>query len=119
MIYCLTKARPSKQIMGKEETRLLIEFNKQYNKAMVSDKDITETEVRGLFDLWNAALATGDSKVVAGRYTKVRCGMIFVYDVYHSPLFLIVIDIVLDIICNCNEHTIVTSTSTNCIRRTT
>ena len=60
--------------MGKEETRLLIEFNKQYNKAiMVSNsKDITEKEVRGLFDLWNAALATGDSKVVAGRYTKVR-----------------------------------------------
>jgi len=65
--------------MGKEETRLLIEFNKQYNKAMVSDKDITEKEVRGLFDLWNTALATGDSKVVAGRYTKVRCGMMFVY----------------------------------------
>ena len=58
--------------MGKEETRLLIEFNKQYNKAMVSEKDITETEVRGLFDLWNAVLATGDSKVVAGCYTKVR-----------------------------------------------
>lgn len=73
--------------MGKEETRLLIEFNKQYNKAMVSDKDITETEVRGLFDLWNAALATGDSKVVAGRYTKVRCGMIFVY-VYISFTFI-------------------------------
>jgi len=75
--------------MGKEETRLLIEFNKQYNKAMVSDKDITETEVRGLFDLWNAALATGDSKVVAGRYTKVRL-VYNMYDVYDVSFAFIV-----------------------------
>ena len=89
--------------MGKEETRLLIEFNKQYNKAMVSGEDITETEVRGLFDLWNAALATGDSKVVAGRYTKVRR----VYDVYdisfafvsHRTHMLISYPLFL---CNCN-----------------
>jgi len=33
-------------------------------------KSITEDEVRGLFDLWNDALATGDSKKVAGRYSK-------------------------------------------------
>jgi len=112
--------------MGKEETRLLIEFNKQYNKAMVSDKDITETEVRGLFDLWNAALATGDSKVVAGRYTKVRCGMIFVcVCIYLSPLShrpsLLIVHISYAIAMHTKTHKndTVTSTSTNCIRRTT
>eukprot|EP00580_Thalassiosira_gravida_P001515 CAMPEP_0201606506 /NCGR_PEP_ID=MMETSP0492-20130828/5928_1 /ASSEMBLY_ACC=CAM_ASM_000837 /TAXON_ID=420259 /ORGANISM="Thalassiosira gravida, Strain GMp14c1" /LENGTH=590 /DNA_ID=CAMNT_0048070923 /DNA_START=17 /DNA_END=1789 /DNA_ORIENTATION=- len=34
------------------------------------DTDITEKEVRALFDLWNQALATGDSRIVASRYTK-------------------------------------------------
>jgi len=33
--------------------------------------DITDKEVRALFDLWNSALATGDSRIVARRYTKV------------------------------------------------
>ena len=32
----------------------------------------TEKEVRALFELWNSALATGDSRIVASRYTKVR-----------------------------------------------
>ena len=46
----------------------------EYNfSAKVRDEgDITEKEVRALFDLWNSALATGDSAVVANRYTKVR-----------------------------------------------
>jgi len=50
-----------------------------YNfSAKVRDEgDITEKEVRALFDLWNSALATGDSAVVANRYTKVR-GYIYV-----------------------------------------
>uniref|UniRef100_A0A7R9VN03 Calcium/calmodulin-dependent protein kinase II association-domain domain-containing protein n=1 Tax=Pseudictyota dubia TaxID=2749911 RepID=A0A7R9VN03_9STRA len=33
-------------------------------------KDITEDQVRSLFYLWNSALATGDSKIVAKRYSK-------------------------------------------------
>ena len=33
--------------------------------------DITEKEVRALFELWNSALATGDSRIVASCYTKV------------------------------------------------
>jgi len=32
--------------------------------------DITEKEVRALFELWNSALATGDSRIVADRYIK-------------------------------------------------
>lgn len=32
--------------------------------------DINESQVRGLFELWNDALATGDSKIVADRYSK-------------------------------------------------
>ena len=31
---------------------------------------ITEKEVRALFELWNSALATGDSRIVADRYIK-------------------------------------------------
>jgi hypothetical protein len=37
--------------------------------------DITEKEVRALFELWNSALATGDSRIVASRYIKVRYGL--------------------------------------------
>lgn len=33
-------------------------------------KAISEDEVKGLFNLWNDALATGDSKKVASRYAK-------------------------------------------------
>ena len=33
-------------------------------------KPITEDEVRGLFQLWNGALATLDPKKVAARYAK-------------------------------------------------
>ena len=32
----------------------------------------TEKEIRALFELWNSALATGDSRIVASRYTQVR-----------------------------------------------
>ncbi len=37
-----------------------------------SEEAPTEKEVRALFELWNSALATGDSRIVASRYTKVR-----------------------------------------------
>ena len=45
---------------------------KKFNKAAKIDGEITPKEVRALFELWNAALATGDSRIVASRYTKVR-----------------------------------------------
>jgi len=35
-----------------------------------SRSDISESEVRSLFSLWNNALATGDSRIVAKRYAK-------------------------------------------------
>jgi len=38
--------------------------------AAAVESDITEKEVRALFELWNSALATGDSRIVANRYTK-------------------------------------------------
>ena len=44
---------------------------KNLNKAAKVDGEITEKEVRALFELWNSALATGDSRIVASRYTKV------------------------------------------------
>ena len=41
------------------------------SESKVGKAPITESEVRGLFELWNSALATGDSRIVASRYTKV------------------------------------------------
>ncbi|KAL7474066.1 hypothetical protein ACHAW6_000065, partial [Cyclotella cf. meneghiniana] len=38
--------------------------------AKVKGTRITEKEVRALFEVWNSALATGDSRIVASRYTK-------------------------------------------------
>lgn len=43
---------------------------KKFNAPAKVDGDITESEVRALFELWNSALATGDSRIVASRYTK-------------------------------------------------
>ena len=39
-------------------------------RAKADASPVTEKEVRALFELWNAALATGDSRIVASRYTK-------------------------------------------------
>lgn len=44
---------------------------KVFNSSAKASGDITEKEVRALFELWNSALATGDSRIVASRYTKV------------------------------------------------
>ena len=38
--------------------------------AHLKGASITEKEVRALFELWNGALATGDSRIVADRYIK-------------------------------------------------
>lgn len=43
----------------------------KFNAPAKSKGDVTEAEVRALFELWNSALATGDSRIVASRYTKV------------------------------------------------
>eukprot|EP00573_Skeletonema_grethae_P003186 CAMPEP_0201687460 /NCGR_PEP_ID=MMETSP0578-20130828/1516_1 /ASSEMBLY_ACC=CAM_ASM_000663 /TAXON_ID=267565 /ORGANISM="Skeletonema grethea, Strain CCMP 1804" /LENGTH=591 /DNA_ID=CAMNT_0048171619 /DNA_START=13 /DNA_END=1788 /DNA_ORIENTATION=+ len=43
---------------------------KMFNKPAKSSADINEKEVRALFELWNSALATGDSRIVASRYIK-------------------------------------------------
>ena len=44
---------------------------KKFNAPAKSERAVTEAEVRALFELWNSALATGDSRIVASRYTKV------------------------------------------------
>merc|ERR1719310_642275 len=41
-----------------------------FNSPAKVEGDITEKEVKALFELWNDALATGDSRIVASRYTK-------------------------------------------------
>jgi len=44
---------------------------RKFNAPAKSEGAVTEAEVRALFELWNSALATGDSRIVASRYTKV------------------------------------------------
>eukprot|EP00584_Thalassiosira_punctigera_P006243 CAMPEP_0172526444 /NCGR_PEP_ID=MMETSP1067-20121228/1371_1 /TAXON_ID=265564 ORGANISM="Thalassiosira punctigera, Strain Tpunct2005C2" /NCGR_SAMPLE_ID=MMETSP1067 /ASSEMBLY_ACC=CAM_ASM_000444 /LENGTH=147 /DNA_ID=CAMNT_0013309967 /DNA_START=22 /DNA_END=462 /DNA_ORIENTATION=- len=43
---------------------------KKFNAPAKIDTPITESEVRSLFELWNSALATGDSSIVASRYAE-------------------------------------------------
>ena len=47
-------------------------------------KDISEDEVRALFSLWNSALATGDSRLVATRYA-VKSGAVLLPTVSDVP----------------------------------
>ena len=53
------------------------ELAKIMNLSAKVDGEITEKEVRALFELCNSALATGDSRIVASRYIKVCCIIIF------------------------------------------
>lgn len=46
--------------------------------------DITKDEVRALFSLWNNALATGDSRIVASRYA-VKTGAVLLPTVSDVP----------------------------------
>jgi len=47
-------------------------------------KDITKDEVRALFSLWNNALATGDSRLVASRYAT-KSGAVLLPTVSDTP----------------------------------
>jgi hypothetical protein len=44
---------------------------RKFNAPAKFEGAVTEAEVRALFELWNSALATGDPRIVASRYTKV------------------------------------------------
>ena len=50
-------------------------------EGIVVAEPITEKEVRGLFNLWNDALATKDPKKVANRYSKASVLLPTVSDV--------------------------------------
>ena len=54
----------------------------RFNSPAKSSGDISDKEVRALFELWNSALATGDSRIVASRYTKVRGDFYFYATLY-------------------------------------
>jgi uncharacterized protein (TIGR02246 family) len=57
--------------VGSSTSLNIFSKTKKFNAdAKVGTSDITEEEVRALFSLWNSALATGDSRIVASRYTK-------------------------------------------------
>jgi uncharacterized protein (TIGR02246 family) len=57
-------------VVVNSDTSLSLFGRKKFNAPAKVDGDITEKEVRALFELWNSALATGDSRIVANRYTK-------------------------------------------------
>eukprot|EP01083_Nonionella_stella_P030038 82471_1 len=57
-------------VVVNSDTSLSLFGRKKFNSPAKVDGDITEKEVRALFELWNSALATGDSRIVANRYTK-------------------------------------------------
>ena len=70
----LTNSGVAPRVGARKFTELnLFGFGKyeKFDKAAKVDGEITPKEVRALFELWNAALATGDSRIVANRYTKV------------------------------------------------
>mmetsp|Transcript_4548 Transcript_4548/g.7918 ORF Transcript_4548/g.7918 Transcript_4548/m.7918 type:complete len:119 (-) Transcript_4548:1405-1761(-) len=67
-----TSSRDSSLSLFGSRWRKARKFN---SPAKAGGADITEKEVRALFELWNSALATGDSRIVASRYTKVRVGL--------------------------------------------
>jgi len=59
----------SRSLLG--STKAARKFNAPAKSKSKSKGAVTEGEVRALFELWNSALATGDSRIVASRYTKV------------------------------------------------
>jgi len=59
--------------------------NKKVAQSTVG-KDITKDEVRALFSLWNNALATGDSRLVASRYA-VKTGAVLLPTVSDVPRY--------------------------------
>ncbi len=70
VIHASAAARPSSELnLFGSRWRKTRKINSQ---SGAGKPPITESEVRGLFELWNSALATGDSRIVASRYTKVR-----------------------------------------------
>lgn len=64
-------ARPKKgaKKLGNSVNLVSKARNEMNKKAKLGDS-ISEKEVRALFELWNSALATGDSRIVAARYAK-------------------------------------------------
>ena len=73
---------------GKEPTPFFINEEEPSNGATAapskSTGDITPKQVRALFSLWNNALATGDSRLVASRYAT-KSGAVFFPTVSDTP----------------------------------
>eukprot|EP00804_Cyclotella_cryptica_P007255 CCRYP_017858-RA/>CCRYP_017858-RA protein AED:0.04 eAED:0.04 QI:277/1/1/1/1/0.75/4/1480/212 len=68
VVHVTAAARPSSELnLFGSRWRKTRQINSQ---SKAGKAPITESEVRGLFELWNSALATGDSRIVASRYTK-------------------------------------------------
>lgn len=71
------KSSPKKSVVANASTDVAKDETTTSASVVVEKKAevtptgvITEKEVRALFELWNSALATGDSRIVADRYIK-------------------------------------------------
>eukprot|EP00536_Pseudo-nitzschia_multiseries_P012988 jgi/Psemu1/261071/estExt_Genewise1Plus.C_5280010 len=71
---------PVKASAPAEAAPFFVDETRTANSAV----DITEKEVRSLFSLWNNALATGDSRLVASRYAT-KSGAVLLPTVSDTP----------------------------------
>merc|ERR1719384_1954587 len=78
-IYEFTMGATGKKVKGRysfiyvyedDEWKISHHHSSVMPEGIVTAEPITEDEVRGLFDLWNDALATLDPNKVADRYSK-------------------------------------------------
>lgn len=77
----------SAKVAPSSKTELGLFFRKA--KATAEAEPITEEEVRSMFSLWNNALATGDSRLVAKRYAEDAVLLPTVSDVPRTDYALI------------------------------
>eukprot|EP00568_Trieres_chinensis_P011355 CAMPEP_0183302438 /NCGR_PEP_ID=MMETSP0160_2-20130417/8217_1 /TAXON_ID=2839 ORGANISM="Odontella Sinensis, Strain Grunow 1884" /NCGR_SAMPLE_ID=MMETSP0160_2 /ASSEMBLY_ACC=CAM_ASM_000250 /LENGTH=130 /DNA_ID=CAMNT_0025465203 /DNA_START=81 /DNA_END=469 /DNA_ORIENTATION=- len=64
-------AGPQRSVMAPSSTSLDMGLRNIFSRSKKTGApDITDEEVRALFLLWNDALATGDSRLVASRYAS-------------------------------------------------
>lgn len=63
-------ARPTAFVVSQSNTALNLQLKNEKRVETVEVQDISDEQVRSLFFLWNEALQTGDSSIVARRYSK-------------------------------------------------
>ncbi len=80
----IRKVRKSVQVEKKVQVAEEKPFFLESEELAPSASDITPKQVRALFSLWNNALATGDSRLVASRYAT-KSGAVLLPTVSDTP----------------------------------